>query len=103
MATPTPASTPNTTPPPAAPAGPKDLTIKAGKVMVLVDASNSVMIYKVCTHDTRIFTSWSINQYADEATAKADIAAKGWKFTPPATVTPPVPAPATSAPATPAK
>jgi hypothetical protein len=89
------------TPPPAAPAGPKDLTIKAGKVMVLVNtATNAVTIYKVCTHDTRVFTSWSINQYADEATAKADIAAKGWKFTPPATVTPP--AAATPAPATPA-
>jgi len=82
MATPTPAS-PNTTPPPAAPAGPKDLTIPAGKVLVLVDtASNAVTLYKVCTKATRVFTAWAINQYADEATAKADITAKGWKYTP---------------------
>jgi hypothetical protein len=93
MATPTPAS-PNTTPPPAAPAGPKDLTIPAGKVLVLVDTTaNAVTLYKVCTKATRVFTAWSINQYADEATAKADITAKGWKFT----------APAAPAPATPAK
>jgi len=86
MATPTPASTPNTTPPPAAPAGPKDVTIPAGKVLVLVDTTaNAVTLYKVCTKATRVFTAWSINQYADEATAKADIAAKGWKFTAPAT------------------
>jgi len=73
-------------PPPAAPAGPKDVTIPAGKVLVLVDTTaNAVTLYKVCTKATRVFTAWSINQYADEATAKADIAAKGWKFTAPAT------------------
>jgi len=47
--------------------------------------ANAVTLYKVCTKATRVFTAWSINQYADEATAKADIAAKGWKFTAPAT------------------
>jgi hypothetical protein len=46
--------------------------------------ANAVTLYKVCTKATRVFTAWAINQYADEATAKADITAKGWKFTAPA-------------------
>ena len=79
-----------TIPKPATPpAGvPRDVTISAGKVLVLVDTTqtpNLVALYKVCTKAVRVFTAYSINEYADEASAQADIKAKGWKYVPEAT------------------
>ena len=62
-----------------------ELRSPAGKVVVLVDTTqtpNAVTLYKVAVKPIRVFTAWSVNIYADEATAKADIAAKGWKYTP---------------------
>ena len=89
MATPPTPSAPavNKLPTPPAPETgvPRDTTIPAGKVVVLVDTTqtpNAVTLYKVAVKPIRVFTAWSVNIYADEATAKADIAAKGWKYTP---------------------
>jgi len=64
------------------PIGPRDVIIQAGKVVVLVNDANLVMMYKLATKPIRIFTAYAINTYADEATAQADIKAKGWKYTP---------------------
>ena len=81
MATPTPAS-PNTTPPPAAPAGPKDVTVKAGKTFILLNGTTVTML-KSATEDTRIFTNWTVNTYPDLATAQSAITANKWTYTPP--------------------
>ena len=61
---------------------PRDVTIPAGKVVVLVNDANVVTLYKVATKPIRIFTAYAINTYADEATAQSDIKAKGWQYTP---------------------
>lgn len=79
MATPT----PNKIPTPAPVVGPKDTIVPAGKTVVLVDDNKNVTLLKSTDKQIRIFTQWSVNIYADQPTALADITAKGWKYTPP--------------------
>lgn len=75
--------------------GPRDVSIPSGKTVVLVNDSNVVTMCKSFIYATRIFTSWTINVYPDMPTALADITAKGWKYTAPASA--PAPAPASPA------
>jgi len=68
-------------PPAPAPSGPKSVTIPAGKTVVLVDtATNKVMVIKTVQIDTRIFTGWQANIYADMATATAAITTNKWIY-----------------------
>ena len=80
--------------------GPKDYAIKAGVTVVLVNEKKQVTMFKSATADIRVFTSWEVFTYADQATAEADIKAKGWAYTPTATLNAtPAPAPAPTPPA----
>ena len=80
-----------TTPPPAspklppleAPAGPKNVTVKAGKTFILLNGTTVTML-KSATEDTRIYTNWTVNTYPDLATAQAAITANKWTYIPPA-------------------
>ena len=69
--------------PPPARVGPLSYSIAAGKTVVLVNDKNVVTMVNSPVEDIRIFTQWSVNTYADKATAMADITAKGWTYTPP--------------------
>ncbi len=89
MADPTPNSNPvpvkaipKPVPPPAR-VGPLSYSIPAGKTVVLVNDKNVVTMVNSPVEDIRIFTQWSVNMYADQATAMADITAKGWTYKPP--------------------
>jgi len=98
MATP-PTPPPAPLAPPPAPAGPKDVNVPAGKTVVLVDtAVNKVMVVKTVKIDTRIYTGWQANIYADTATATAAITTNKWIYVP-GVQSAGTPAPAPSTPA----
>ena len=69
--------------PPPARVGPLSYSIAAGKTVVFVNDKNVVTMINSPVEDIRIFTQWSVNTYADQATALADITAKGWTYKPP--------------------
>ena len=86
MTTPTTPANPDPSakiPPAPAPAGPKNVTVKAGKTFILLNGTTVTML-KSATADTRIFTDWTVNTYPDLATAQAAITANKWTYIPPA-------------------
>ena len=87
MTTPTTPANPNPStkvPPAPAPAGPRNVTVKAGQTFIILNGTTVTML-KSTTVDTRIFTDWTVNTYPDLATAQAAITANKWTYTPPAT------------------